>query len=447
MVRLHAPIVVSATAAAQRRLYLPWGGGPDRGGVTGSVTHDVRSFRVASDAVSRARQGLAAEVLRSPSQWADPTFEAQWKGLCGRHGGLEVLFQSPEWFAHLGRDSSASRRRVIVVRDGDQIVAVGAVHGREMDLPFDVGARHFGGFRLPGLVLLGGEPLAPPTRAVHDAFFTALVGELEEDQCVVMPMLGREAFFRRYVDDWVRANRGFFSYVPETAGHGLTHSLTLSSTFEEYLNVHFNSKQRSHMKRRLKLLDDALGTVRLARYDSPSDVRAFLDGAQAVSRASWQFATVGPHFEASENWDDKLGDLARRGLLRSYILHAGERPVAFVLGYQRSDVFYHVKTGYDRSLSKLAPGIDLLSLILHDLGATGRPQRVNFMFGDTEYKREFANVHVQSDELLLVRRNLRNVLRCGSHAAFRAGVTFARDRVRRLVPLRRATAIVGASPD
>ncbi len=383
---------------------------------------------------------FTAEVLHSPAQWSDATVAAAWRELCGRYGGLEVLFQSPEWFAHLGREKT-NGRRVIVVRDAERtIVALGAVSEQTTELPLTVGARSFGGFRMRALVLLGGQPLAPPDRAVHEVFLAALRDELGDDDCIVMPMLARRSLFHHVVADEVRADPRLFGYAPATPGSGETHSLTMSSTFAAYADVHFTSKQRGNMKRRLHLLERELGPVRLRRFAAADEVAPFLADARMVSAASWQYATVGPHFDPSEDWEQKLADLAQRELLRSYVLYAGERPVAFVLGYGRGDVFYHVKTGYDRSLSRLAPGIAILWLVLDDLGRAGRRQRVSFMFGDAEYKRLFANVHLRCDELMLVRRTVRNAVACATHAAFRAAVGFARDRVRRLAPLRRAGA-------
>lgn len=386
------------------------------------------------------RSTLTAEVLATESEWA--AVESSWNDLCRRHGGLEVLFQSPEWFAHLGRVQPEGRRRVIVVRDDERrIVALAALHEQVTALKFDVGARELGGYRLRAWVLLGGEPLAPPDRRLLDAFFAALVGELGDADCIMMPMLVRGSQFHTYVTEFVATDRGLLTYAPAIPGGGRTHALEMEGTFDKYAAAHFNSKQRGNMRRHLKVLERELGPARLRRFAAPEEVEPFLADARIISRASWQYAAVGPHFETTEDWQRKLDDLARRGVLRSYILYAAERPLAFVLGYQRSDVFYHVKTGYDRSLSKLAPGIAILSSILDDLGKAGRPQRVNFMFGDTEYKREFANVHHDCDELMLLPRNLGNVIRCRSHAAFRAAVVFARDRVRRLAPLRRASVV------
>ncbi|HEX9103425.1 MAG TPA: GNAT family N-acetyltransferase [Polyangia bacterium] len=383
---------------------------------------------------------LRAEVLRTPAQWSDASVVAAWTELCRRYSGLEVLFQSPEWFAHLGQVEPEAGRRVIVVRDQTgAIVALGALAEEQTRLGLDIGAHTLGAFHFRSLALLGGQPLAPPDRAVLAVFLAALVDELADDQCLLMPRLAQGGLFHRVAES-IGGEGRFFTYAPAIAGGGLIHSLALRSTFAAYEREHFSGKQRGNMRRRLKSLERELGSARLRRFSAPDEVAPFLADARAVSQASWQFATVGPHFERSEDWERKLGDLARRGVLRSYVLYAGERPVAFVLGYQRSDVFYHVKTGYDRSLSRLAPGIALLCLVLEELGETGRPQRVHFMFGDTDYKRDFADQHVPSDELMLLPRTLGNVVRCRVHADFRAAVTFARDRIRRLAPLKRAAA-------
>ena len=380
---------------------------------------------------------MRTEILRAPAQWSAQPIDQAWQALCRRHGSLEVLFQSPAWFAHLAETRPAARQLLIVVRDDDGApVAVMPLQKGHVDLDFVVGARQLGRFRLPCLILLGAEPLAPAESSVHQELLGALFGELGGDECVVMPMLSRQSPFRRAVDDWVGAHRDFFLYAPAIPGSGLVHALTVATTFEDYLGTHFNSKQRSNMKRRLKLLGKEVGTVRLQGYGAPDEVAPFLAAARPVSEASWQFAAVGAHFDAGEDWERKLGDLARRGLLRSYVLFAGERAVAFVLGYQYAGVYYHVKTGYDRSLAKLAPGIGILYLLLEEIGKL--PFKINFMFGDAEYKQEFGNLHQRSDELILLRRTARNLVRWSSHAAFRAGVTFVRDRIRRLRPLRRA---------
>lgn len=383
---------------------------------------------------------MKAEILRSPSEWSAPSVERAWSSLCRRHGRLEVLFQSPEWFGHLGQQHPDARRLVIIVQGVDEeIVALGALSAQSVDLDFVVGAREFGRIRLPSLVLLGGEPLAPASREAHDAFFAALADELG-DRCLMMPMAVRDGLFRRFVENRVRRDRRFFLYAPPIPGHGRTHSLSMTSGFADYAQTHFNSKQRSNMKRRLKLLGQELGPVRLQRYRTLDEVCMFLDSARRVSALSWQYSTVGEHFEPSENWDNKLADLARRGVFRSYVLFTGDRPVAFVLGYQYADVFYHVKTGYDRSLSRLAPGIGLLYRMLEDLGTGHSRARVNFMFGDAEYKEEFGNAHVHSDELIMLQRTARNRVACSAHSAFRSGVTLARKHIRKIAPLRRVTA-------
>jgi CelD/BcsL family acetyltransferase involved in cellulose biosynthesis len=384
---------------------------------------------------------MKIEILRSPDEWRAPSIQEPWKALCHSSGNLEVLYQSPEWFEHVAQIEPGKKQLLIVVRDDSgAVVGVAPLGRQETELDFAVGARSVGRIHLPSLVLLGAEPPMASEAALSERLLSALEAETGRDEILVLPMVARDSPFRRHLDAWLRARRDLFAYSPAVPGAGLTHSLTLESTFEKYLTEHFDSKARRNIKRRVKLLGERLGPVRMQRYAAPDDVVPFLTQVKPVAEASWQHVTVGPHFAASENWEERLRDLARRGILRSYILFAGDRACAFVLGYEYAGVFYHVKTGYDRSLAKLAPGIGILYLLLEELGKAGRRVRINYGFGDADYKRDFGNVHLDRDQVLLMRRNARNLACWGLHASFRAGVTFARDRIRPLIPLRRAAA-------
>jgi CelD/BcsL family acetyltransferase involved in cellulose biosynthesis len=386
--------------------------------------------------------------LCTPAEWRAPDVQEQWKALCRASGHLDVLYQSPEWFEHLIHESGGAGQLVAAIYDGHGArVGLVPIRRHHVDLDFVIGARVLGRSRLDSFLVLGAEPLLPPEPAAYECLLAALSPELGRDHCINFPMLARDTFCRRFLDQWLTAHRDFFVYAPAIPGAGETHSLRLDVAFDKYLAAQFNSKQRNNIKRRVKLLQERLGPLHLAGCRAPDEVAAFLAASRPVSEASWQYATVGPHFEADVRWEDKLQDLARRGVLRSYVLFAGERACAFVLGYQHSGVFYHVKTGYDRSLAKLAPGIVLLYLLIEELARDPLPVEINFGFGDADYKREFGNVHAHSDELLLLPRTLRNLARWGAHASYRAGVTFVRDQLRRLAPQRRPTAAPAAKPD
>jgi CelD/BcsL family acetyltransferase involved in cellulose biosynthesis len=115
---------------------------------------------------------------------------------------------------------------------------------------------------------------------------------------------------------------------------------------------------------------------------------------------------------------EEVADLADRGILRSYLLMAGEKACAYVLGYHFRDVFYYVKVGYDQAFAASSPGTGLLYLLIKDLIENTSARRLNFDYGDAAYKREFGNVHGEDATVLLLRKTLSNRLRRQAHEAY-----------------------------
>ena len=121
-------------------------------------------------------------------------------------------------------------------------------------------------------------------------------------------------------------------------------------------------------------------------------------------------------------------------MLRSYLLRCGERPCAFVLGYQHGDVYHYAEIGYDRDFTNFSPGMVLYYLLVRDLFAHRPPSTLNFGRGDADYKQRFGNVQREDVSIFLMRKTHRNRLRVGSHSAFRSFVSAARRAVRRVKP-------------
>ena len=115
---------------------------------------------------------------------------------------------------------------------------------------------------------------------------------------------------------------------------------------------------------------------------------------------------------------EELIDLADRDILRSYLLMAGDKACAYVLGYQFKDVYYYAQVGYDSAFAAASPGTGLLYLLIKDLIENTSARRLCFDYGDAAYKREFSNVHGEDATVLLLRRSIPNHLRCSAHAAF-----------------------------
>lgn len=156
----------------------------------------------------------------------------------------------------------------------------------------------------------------------------------------------------------------------------------------------------------------------------------FLTEAVKVSRNSWQHEILGNRINDSvdeRTWNESL---AEAGLLRSYLLRAGDRACAFVVGYQFNDVFHYVELGYDREFAEHSPGTVLLHPLIQDLCDEGPPALLNFGMGDADYKQRFGNLQLKDLSIIAMRKTLLNHLLVGSHALFRSLVSFARRIVK-----------------
>jgi CelD/BcsL family acetyltransferase involved in cellulose biosynthesis len=161
------------------------------------------------------------------------------------------------------------------------------------------------------------------------------------------------------------------------------------------------------------------GALELQRVDSREDVFSFLQAAGQIFRVSWQHAYVDEPIEDNAAWRDELTDLADRGLLRSYLLRCGGQPCAFAFGYHFGGVHHADQTAYDPALHKFSPGSVLHTLFIEDLIRNTHSRRLSFGFGHADYKQSFGNVHSEQATVLLVRRGIRNRLRCACHGLFR----------------------------
>jgi hypothetical protein len=284
---------------------------------------------------------------------------------------------------------------------------------------------------LPSLFIYGGAPLLPERRDLYDDFFATIENAFPEVSCICFFSVLKDTFCWRYLQESAYLQQRFFLYLP--SGIRSYHAIALPATFAQYLQK-FNSKKRYNLGRQIKLLERAAGPVELQTIQSREQLPAFFEMATHVARQSWKFARRGETFDSSF---EILADLADRGILRSYLLRAGNKPCAYVLGYQYRDVYYYSEVGYDQDMAALSPGTGLLYLLIKDLIEHTALRRLNFDFGEAAYKREFSNVRGEDATILLMRKTLPNRMRCAIHGAFNSAVQnlkswLARRRERRL---------------
>ena len=143
----------------------------------------------------------------------------------------------------------------------------------------------------------------------------------------------------------------------------------------------------------------------------------FLVTAEAVAADSWKDDRHTAAFACTPSNRVRYADLARRGLLRGYLLRHGERPVASVIGYQFGETYHYADIAYSRADDHLSPGSVLLFLIIRDLIENTAVRRVNFGMGDADYKRQFGNQHGRDRALWVMRATARNHVICASHGS------------------------------
>ena len=169
---------------------------------------------------------------------------------------------------------------------------------------------------------------------------------------------------------------------------------------EEYWSQ-FSKKTRYNFRYRAKHLDHTVRCV--SRVE---EIPAFVEAVRTVEQRTWQFRRLGMISDVQQKLE-LWGQWASMGAFRSYLMEQDGRPVAFAIGCQWKDRYTYVETGYDPEYAAKSPGQVLLYRILEDMIARNPPRLLDFGFGDSEYKRIFANHETQSGPVVLVRRSLR----------------------------------------
>ena len=162
--------------------------------------------------------------------------------------------------------------------------------------------------------------------------------------------------------------------------------------------------------------------LRLARARTTKDVDLRMMG----SSGDVLDRLLGPRVSAEDASRRFYGALARNGLLRSYLLKAGEVPCAFVVGHEHGGVFHYAELGFDSALASLSPGTVLLFLLIQDLTSVRPVKVLNFGMGDAVYKRRFSNRQQNDESFLLFDPGVRVRALVAAHRVFRRVVVLGR---------------------
>jgi CelD/BcsL family acetyltransferase involved in cellulose biosynthesis len=180
-------------------------------------------------------------------------------------------------------------------------------------------------------------------------------------------------------------------------------------------------------RRRLVRYERALaadhGEVKIIEIRTESELMSRASEIETLMNHAWQAEWLGQTADLKSQVS-----VARAGLLRSWLLEAGGKPVAFLLGYQGTGVVCLHQIGYAQSMAKFSPGTLLLTHVMDKLAGEG-PLVVDFGSGEAGYKEHFTNETGWSSRIMVVRRTARLRVILGLYH-----VTVALDRgIRRLL--------------
>ena len=373
---------------------------------------------------------MVLQVLDAKDAMSDPALVADWERLLLDAGQVNALYASPHWVAELA-DEGATKLRVWTVRtQKGELVGVAPVQVGDYDLQFSVSYKVLVRRKLRVGRILGSLPVMPACAELHEKLIDGMLADLPECSGLYCEALPTDSYLWRTMTGPRRPCRGAYLHV--TDGPRPWHFVELT-TFDAYLKS-MSSKARANVRREVRHLDEhAQGQLKLQRCTEPEQVADFLRHARAVSLKSWQHQTLGPHALTDKTNVAYFEGLARRGLLHSYLLMAGETPCAFVIGYRYAGVYHYAEVAFDEAFTRFSPGTVLLYLMLEDVHARGEIEKLNFGIGDATYKRRFGNLEREDVGCLLMRNKISSRMLTGGHLAFKRSVAVAKRVLNRKV--------------
>ena len=376
--------------------------------------------------------GLNLSLSPFDEAWQSSALRGQWEAMFEGADNLNLVYASADWCEHSIRTSIEQTPQVAVLHDAsEQFVGLAPLLMNRFVMQFDVFNRVLAKATLRSAQVLGSLPLLPPQEDAYRSFFNGLFRTLDDCDCIYMDCVPTQSFLWQFLQATSDRAGDYLVYLPE--GVRPWHWLELANDFDAYM-AGMSGKARQTLRRKVKAFTkQSGGTLDFRRIESEDEVGEFLKAAAAAGEGSWQHRLLGPRVRHTPEEEEKLKDLARRKILRAYLLTCGGVPCAFLIGHQFRGVFQYDETAFDESFTRLSPGTVLLYLVIEDLHRHNRPAVLNFGAGDGVHKRRFANRSAEDATVVLLRKTLVNRLRVASHLSLRSAVRLAKWLVRRRV--------------
>ncbi|MDP9235857.1 MAG: GNAT family N-acetyltransferase [Chloroflexota bacterium] len=310
----------------------------------------------------------------TPLTVRDEPFErvsGEWAGLLSQCAA-PVPFVTPAWqrvwLAHFLGDRNV---RILTAREGERLIGVAPllINGDGAEL---VG--HYSICDYMDVVV---------TPGFEASFFASMFERLSADRISTLELRGILESSPTCAS--ITEAAAGFGYGAEREEEALSPSVELPGTWEEYLGS-LSKKDRHELRRKLRRLESAGGTVELRVVTERAEAETMLDTLFHLMRISSH------HKEEfldrpgmQEFFREMTAVMAAEGMLRLYFLTFDGQAVASVLNFDLVGRLYMYNSGYDPGYSHYAVGLMSKTLLIKDAIENGRTC-VDFLRGDESYK-------------------------------------------------------------
>jgi hypothetical protein len=353
----------------------------------------------------------------------------QWSAALDPASNLYCMYMAPAWLDACG-DSGYT---VLGRRDrgsGPEVTAV--VQPAPVALRFELSRLLRLSVPLRAVELLGSQVVGDVTAEGLGQTIAAVWKAYPRAQAVYLKSVLQGAPIWRVLEQEGWRLAGATAYLP----HGTRpfHSVKLPATFDEY-ETQFPSKQRYNLRKKVRRMTEAFGgALEVRRITAVEDIDFLTTSARSVLANSWKARQLANPVPDSIERADVLGNLARAGMLRAFVLLAGDQPCAFIVGYLYRGAFHYADLAYCESHAAHSPGTVLLYLVISQLIEQDAAAYINFGITDAQYKQVFGNHHAEDAEVLIMKPTLGNALLRGAHAMFRDTKSSVRAMLGRASP-------------
>lgn len=332
----------------------------------------------------------------------------QWQELVTASENLYAPLQSLEWIESL----NILTEEVYVCflySPGNTLEGIAPISIKNHKIKFDISAKTFFHFSIKTINFVGSIPLLKNNKETHNIFFDLLSNHFPMTDGFYFDSVPTSSFIW---ENYLQSNKTrsqYLLHIPE--GLRMHYGLSFPASFDIFLNSLSKNRRKDFKKRLTKFMQESNeNPAPLKRIDKAEHVSSFIKDATTISRQSWQNKTIGNRITQNRFNEARLLWLAKKGILRSYVLYCNNTPCAFRLGYQLGDIYYGFESGYDANFIEFSPGIMMTLKMLEDFSQERPPKTVDFGIGEAQWKKDFCNYSREDSSVFLLKRTFKNKL-------------------------------------